>query len=116
MTAEDFNWNASETEPIEPFGVSQKALDECKLRLQPGEDFMTTDVWSVEDPSFWDVFAPELIIELDAEDLQDATGLKPDDATLSVVIRDRELNKFLKVEEWPVWDLPDTAVSLSSYS
>ncbi len=52
MTAEDFNWNASETEPIEPFGVSRTALNECKLRLQPGEDFMTTDVWSVEDPSF----------------------------------------------------------------
>lgn len=116
MTAEDFNWNASETEPIEPFGVSQTALDECKLRLQPGEDFMTTDVWSIEDPSFWDVFAPELIIELDVEDLRDATGLELDDATLSVVIRDRELNKFLKVEEWPVLAIPDTTVILSSHA
>lgn len=115
MTVEDFNWNASETEPVEPFGVSQKALDECKLRLQPGGDFKTAGLWSLEDPDFWDVFAPELIIELDAEDLQDATGLKPDDANLSVVIRDRELNRFLKVEEWQLWDLPDAAVSLSSH-
>ena len=116
MTAEDFNWNASETEPVEPFGVSRTALNECKLRLQPGESFMTTGLWSVEDPNFWDVFAPELIIKLDAEDLRDATGLEPDDATLSVVIRDRELNKFLKVEEWQVWAIPDTAVSLSLHA
>ena len=45
---------------------------------------------------FWEDFQPALRIEANLDELVRSTGLGPDEIMLSVVIRDRELNKFAK--------------------
>jgi hypothetical protein len=114
MTLVEYSWSASESEPIEPFGVSRSALDECSFRLTLDGEFETAEVRTIEDPKLWDNLAPELLIHLDVEDLRDTTGLEPDNTNLSIVIRDRELNRFLKVEQWPLTAIPTSAINLTS--
>ena len=112
MSDAGISWGASETEPIEPFGISAHALDGCALRLRKSEKFHNAETRVVETDAFWDKFYPELKLEFDLEDLQKTTGLDADDVVVSVVIRDRNLNKFGKILEWPAWSLPAEPVEL----
>ena len=46
------------------------------------------------------------------DELVDATGLDPEEVMLSVVIRDRNLNRFARVYQWEVLSLPARPVEL----
>lgn len=63
---------------------------------------------------FWEDFQPALRIEANLDELVRSTGLGPDEIMLSVVIRDRELNKFAKAYQCEARALPTKPIKLSS--
>ena len=114
MNETKISWNANESESIEPFKTSSKGLETCSLRLRPSESFDKADTRIITTPDFWADFQPALRIEADLDELAGATGLDPDEIMVSVVIRDRELNKFARAYQCEAWVLPAKPVELTS--
>lgn len=113
MADSRINWKAGETESIEPFAISRTALDGTAIRFRPADQFQSIDNHYVEGPEFWDEFMPELRIELDIDSLVGDTGISGDDVLVSVILRDRVLNRFRRIAEWPLALLPNDPISLS---
>jgi len=107
-------WSASESQFIEPFGVSPDGLADCTFRLNSSESFEGTETRLVDGAKFWDEFRPEIRLAADLNEIGGSTGLEADDIIVSIVIRDRGLNKFAKILEWPALNLPEQPVDLSS--
>ena len=114
MSETRISWSANETESIEPFKTFSRGLELCALRLRPSESFGQADTRVITEPDFWTVFQPEVRISANMDELADATGLDPDGIMVSVVIRDRDLNKFSRAYQCEAWALPAEPVELSS--
>ena len=114
MSETKISWSANETESIEPFKTSSKGLESCALRLSPAESFDKSDTRVITTPDFWTDFQPALRIEADLDELACATGLDSDGIMVSVVIRDRDLNKFSRTYQCEAWALPAEPVELTS--
>ena len=65
----------------------------------------------IETLSDWERLTPELFVDVDAAALTADTKLMPDDIVVSVIVRDRNLNKFETVQSWPLDQLPEDAWS-----
>ena len=88
---------------------SDRSLANVKLRLEMRESPSTEQVRHIEKMHDWIRFTPELFIDIDEMSLTNDTGLDKNDIIISVIVRDRGLNKFEKVHEWTMHDLPDGA-------
>lgn len=114
MSEATISWSANESEAIEPFKTSSRGLESCALRLSPSEPFDRSETRVITTSEFWTDFQPALRIEADLDELANATGLDPDEIMLSVVIRDRELNRFARAYQWEARELPFKPVELTS--
>ena len=114
MSETKISWSANESESIEPFKTSDKGLESCALRLSPSESFEKSDTRVITSPDFWADFQPALRIEPDLDELVRATGLDSDGIMVSVVIRDRDLNKFARAYCCEARALPTKPVELTS--
>lgn len=114
MSEAKISWSAYESEAIEPFSTFSKGLEACALRLHPSESFDKGDTRIITAPDFWTDFRPEVRIGANFDELAAATGLNRDGITMSVVIRDRTLNKFARVYQCDALALPQEPVDLAS--
>lgn len=114
MSEMQISWSANESESIEPFKTSRKALSSCALRLRSSESFDKSDTRVITTPDFWTDFRPALRIEADLEEFASATGLDPGGIMVSVVIRDRDLNRFARAYQCGAWELSAKPVELTS--
>ena len=114
MSETKISWSANETESIEPFKTFSKGLEPCALRLRPSEAFDRTDTRVITSPDFWTDFQPAVRIGANLDELAVATGLDRDGIMVSVVIRDRDLNKFSRAYQCEAWALPAEPVELTS--
>ena len=113
--ATELRWSATETEAIEPFRFSHNALEDSAIRFKPTETFQSTDVFVIEQEGFWNDCDPEIKLQLDLQRLNEDTGLHPEDALVSIVIRDRDLNKFLRIREWNAISPPTNPINISTH-
>ena len=114
MSKTKFSWSATEREPIEPFKTSNKGLEACTLSLNPSDLSPHKSDTRVITPNFWADFQPILRIKADLDELASATGLDSDAIMVSVVIRDRDLNKFARVYQRKAEALPTKPIELTS--
>ena len=114
MSETRISWSANETEFIEPFKTFSKGLEPCALRLRPSESFDQADTRVITAPDFWTDFRPAVRIDANLDELASATGLGRDGIMVSVVIRDRDLNRFARAYQCEAWALPAEPVELTS--
>ncbi len=114
MSRAKISWSANETEFINPFRMSSGGLKSCALRLGPSESFDYSDTRVITTLDFWTNFQPALRIEADLDELASATGLDSNEIIVSVVIRDRDLNRFARVYQCEAQALPDEPVELTA--
>jgi hypothetical protein len=114
MANKKTTWHASETESIEPFRMAEEALSSCSLRLKQSENFDDADTRFIETKEFWTDCAPELQVSFEGSQIVQGTGIELDDLVVAIVLRDRILNRFIKIQEWPGTGVPITPVSLTS--
>ncbi len=112
MSEPRVSWSANETESIEPFKTFSKGLELCALRLRTSESFNQAET-RVITPDFWTDFNPAVRVCANVDELAAATGLEDDDILVSVLIRDRELNKFSRVYQCNAYELPAEPVELA---
>jgi len=109
------NWHASETVNIEPFRVAPAAFSGSGIRLSGSEDFSQSETVELESLAEWNESQPELLIDIDARQLAEQTGVAEDELLVSLVIRDRSLNRFFHSVSWPLSEIPLSPVSLDLY-
>ena len=114
MSETKISWSTNESESIEPFKTSSKGLESCTLRLSSSESFDKWDTRVITTPDFWANFQPALRVKADLNELTSATGLDSDGIMVSVVIRDRDLNRFTNAYQWEARALPVKPVELTS--
>jgi len=114
MNKEKISWNANETESIEPFKTFNRGLELCALRLRSSEPFDQPDTRVITSPEFWTDFQPAVKICVSLDDLAIATGLESNSIMVSVVIRDRDLNRFSVAHQCHAWSVPAEPVELKS--
>lgn len=108
----ELSWKAAERCVTTAFPYSELALAKVKLRLDSSESPTTDEIRHLEESNDWDRLAPELFFEVDVETLTSDTALPENVIAISVVVRDRVLNKFEQISEWPLDNLPDDAFPL----
>ena len=107
------NWKATERCITTPIPSSHQSLANVKFRLDPNESPTVDDVRHIEGPQDWDRFTPELFVDIDVARLLSDTRLAPDNIAISVIVRDRDLGRFERVQEWGLDSLPEDAWSLN---
>ncbi len=107
-------WRASEFQHIEPFLRSDETLNTCTLRISRSEEHSVTPTRNIDSLEFWSDFAPEIRIVVDETKLADEIGIRSNELSVAVVLRDYILNRFVKVQEWELDNLPDTPITLTS--
>lgn len=110
---QQINWKASETCVTAPWPFSDRGFAGVKFRLDASESPAVDANRRIESVEEWDRLAPELFLDVDRAALADDTGLPADAIIVSVIVRDRDLNKFQKVSSWPLNDLPRDTWSLT---
>lgn len=98
-----FTWNATETESINPFRTAHEALAGCSVRLSLDDVFSDAETWVVEDS---DSIQPELKILIDESMLIKDCGIAREDIQVSLLARDRELNRFMCLDTWSLDEVP----------
>lgn len=101
-----FNWQASEACVSIPYPSSNRSLAGIKLRLDTNDRPTEEEERRIECVEDWDRLVPELVLDVDNKALTDDTGLSADEVIVSVIIRDRDFNKFERVAAWSLGDLP----------
>lgn len=110
MTAEK-PWRFSESRPLRPFRISERALDRTAFRVRKDSEFESTDPWQIvlePEEIKHEKFRPELKLHLDSELLSTDTGIDPQELNLSIVVRDPALLRSTLVASWKVGDVPDS--------
>ena len=107
------NWKATERCVTPPVPSSHRSLANVKLRLDANEHPTSDEVFHIEQSQDWNRFTPELFVNIDLATLLSDTNLQQDDIAVSVIVRDRDLGRFEKVQEWCLDNLPEDAWSLS---
>lgn len=107
-----FTWNATETEPIEPFRTAHDALAACSLRLGIDEVFSDAETWVVEDGVS---IQPELRILINESKLTEDSGIAKEDMQVSLLARDRELNRFTRLDSWSLGEVPEHPYPLREF-
>ena len=108
----ELNWKAAERCVTTATPLSDRSLANVKLRLEMSESPSVEKVRHIENMLDWDRFTPELFIDIDPAVLTHDVGLPKNAIIIAVILRDRDLNKFEKIHEWPLNSLPDRAWSL----
>jgi len=110
----NLTWNAREHHQTYPFPFSEHALDNVQFRLGHEEDvgFSPLEIRRIDKVEDWEGCSPELLIELDEAALMADTGVSKEEIEFSVIVRDRDLNKFEKVKSWPLVTIPIEPISL----
>ncbi len=108
------NWRARETHEVSPHQTSPHALDAVAFRRAPHEKATTGTVPPLGEVSDWQKVHPELVLDVDQELLTKETEVDSKDIELSVVMRDRELNKFKLIAKWPLVET-ENLLSLESH-
>lgn len=113
-------WRFSESRPIRPFRISDRALDNSAFRARKDLEFESADPWHlVLEPEEikHDNFRPELKLDVDADILTADTGINAQDLKLSVILRDPALLKSTLLASWTLDQVPDSyAVSSQDLS
>lgn len=107
--AEEKRWRFSESRPIHPFRISEKALENVGFRTAYGATFTTDHPWSlVLEPEqiTASTFKPALNFAVDKDRLAADTGLKISDLELTVLLRDPALWRAERIAGWPLADVP----------
>ena len=100
------NWRASEACITAPYPSSSRSLANVKLRLDANESLATDEERRIESVENWDRLTPELLLDIDMATLTGDTRLPVEGIVVSVIVRDRDLNKFEQIAAWPLSDLP----------
>ena len=108
----ELNWKAAERCVTTATPSSDRSLANVKLRLEMSESPSIEQVRHIENLYDWDRFTPELFIDIDAFLLTSDIGLPENAIIIALILRDRDLNKFKKMREWPLTGLPNSAWSL----
>ena len=107
------NWKATERCVTPPVPSSHRSLTNVKLRLEKNENPTSNEVFHIEQSQDWNRFTPELFLNIDSATLLSDTNLQQDEIAVSVIVRDRDLGRFEKVQGWCLDKLPEDAWSLS---
>lgn len=110
----DLSWKASERLVTTVFPYSHRAFDKVALQLADDEQPSVDEVRHLEDAHDWERLFPQLFIAVDVDVLISDTKLPPSAIAVSVVVRDRVLNKFEKIRQWHLNKLPDDMWSLEN--
>ena len=105
----EVNWKAAERCVTMAIPSSDRSLANVKLRLEMSESPSAEQVRHIENLYDWGRFTPELFIDINEVTLRNDTGLTKGQIIISVIVRDRDLNKFEKIHEWTLHDLPEGA-------
>ena len=95
-----------------PFPTSDRSLSGVRFRLTPSADPSPDTVRYVDDGTLDAEFHPELFLDVNVDQLASDTQLPIEDLVVSVIVRDRVLNWFQKIEAWPVDELPEDGWSI----
>ena len=107
------NWKATERFVTTLVPSSHRSLANVKLRLETNEHPTSAEVFHIEQSQDWNRFTPELFVDIDIATLLSDTKFEADDIAISVIVRDRGLGRFEKIQEWRLDNLPEDAWSLS---
>ncbi len=99
-------WKASEKRVTAPFPTSDRSLANVKLRLDPSAEPTTEENRYVEPAADREEIRPELLLNVDADLLTADTRLPADGIAVSVIVRNRDLNRFKRVATWPLRCVP----------
>ena len=88
------SWTASETNGIQPYPFSPFSLSNVALKIKLGDTFSLDEYLYVEEG--WKDVNPFIDIDVDALRLSRDTKISEEKITVSVIARDRALNKFGK--------------------
>ena len=97
-----------------PVPSSHRSFANVRFRLETKDNPSCDEVFHIEQPQDWTRFTPELFVDIDVQTLVSDTSLNQGDIVVSVIIRDRDLGRFEKVQEWRLDSLPEDAWSLKS--
>lgn len=105
------NWTAfSEQREIDPFDTSRKALLRCGFRWTTSMPFVFEpgEIAPLEDNPLLaaDGFEPEIHLEIDSESLESESGLKPSDTSVTILVRDRAIRDFIRIDTFPLPEDP----------
>ena len=108
-----FIWHEINNDLVEPFQRSDGLLEKCCLRIDPGsEEFSEAEFRTISRDMDWEKFAPQLDIQVDIDRIEKEVGLSPSECTLSVVIRDRDLMRFIHQGDYALTDENRDEISL----
>ena len=114
MRLSDVKWRASEFQHIEPFLRSDGILNNCTLRISRSEEHSVMPTRNIDSVESWIDFAPEIRIVVDKTKLVEEIGITSNELSVAIVLRDYLLNRFVKIQEWELDNLPDSPISLTS--
>ena len=99
-------WTATESATLEPFPRADKALDAVRFRCVPTADFASTQRYWFEVDAGPDPIAPELLLDVDPEDVAHRAGIPVGDLRLVIAIRDRAVARWEAIKAWPLAEVP----------
>ena len=105
------SWAASETNEIQPYPASLFFLANVALKIKSNDTFSSDEYVYIGEEG-WDNINPFMDIKVDVPRLIQDTNILGTKIIISVVARDRALNKFGKLISWPLAGLPEEPVSL----
>jgi len=105
-------WNTTKDSVIEPFKRDDQILENSLFRLGRFEEFVKKSPRILGGGFDWNEFDPELIVQANEFELYNATGLKPDECSISIVVRDKALKRFCCPIDKNLKDLNGYEISL----
>lgn len=103
------NWRVTERCITTPAPSFHQSLANVKFRFHHDESLVVDDIRHIDGPQDWETCFPEILFDIDVDQLLSDTSLAPGDITISVIVRDRDLGRFERVHEWPLSALPADA-------
>lgn len=108
------SWTASETNGIQPYPASPFSLTNVALKIKSCNTFSSDEYLYIEEGEGWDNIDPFIDVKVDALRISGDTKIPGTKITISVIARDRALNKFGELISWPLCELPTEPISLLS--
>ena len=108
------NWSATERIVSALGPSSDRSLANVRIRLDQTYDPSADELIHIENGLDWDALEPELFLSVDVALLLSDTSMTSDELMVCVIIRDRELGRFEKIDCRRLDDLPDDGYLLGS--
>lgn len=101
------NWRVSENRPLAPFPQDRHALDATAFTPFAGDE-PHTDISTYFIPENFDSndFRPTIRLAVDVTELERNIGIRADDLSISLTVRDHATKNYSCLNSWPVTNFP----------